>query len=140
MGEPEPGGRRPAKQKLRRPQGAGIGPKLCPGPMDRSDEMSRALGRNRIGDISKARRSRIGPPELGLLGVPSKSARHFRRWGLGIPAPKTEKSISVWRTVELSGKVVTEQETLVWVLLAGGLLRAQNSGAGALGLIPIAIE
>jgi hypothetical protein len=24
-----------AKQKLRRPQGAGVGPKLCPGPKDR---------------------------------------------------------------------------------------------------------
>jgi hypothetical protein len=32
LGEPEPEGRREAKQKIRRPPGAGIGPKLCPGP------------------------------------------------------------------------------------------------------------
>jgi hypothetical protein len=30
MGEPEPEQRRQAKQRLRRPRGAGIGPKLCP--------------------------------------------------------------------------------------------------------------
>jgi hypothetical protein len=35
MGEPEPERCREAKQRLLRTQGAGIGPKLCPGPEDR---------------------------------------------------------------------------------------------------------
>ena len=58
MGEPEPERRRQAKQRLRRPPGAGIGPKLCPGPKGRS---GKRMGRRQlIGSDGGIGRKQVG--------------------------------------------------------------------------------
>jgi hypothetical protein len=89
MGEPEPERRRQVKQRLRRPPGAGIGPKQCPGPKGRSGKTTDQQQRSVDHGVTTPKAEHglsalIGKVRPGHTGVSKGISRTERKPSAGV--------------------------------------------------------